>query len=230
MKINGLRSEILKNKFSVAKKIFALEKGEIQDRSIYVISAKVVAIAEDRQSDYQNFSDAVRGEGQVLNESEPFLTIRDGVFLPNSGVDESNSLGDFSLLPENSQDSSKRIWSDLRQLSGTKNLGIIISDSCVFPLRKGVASVALGAYGFRAVEDLRGKKDLFDRKTKLAFRNTADMLAGAAALEMGETSEQIPFVKITDANLDFDFAEEDLEMSIKPQNCLFSSYFGINLD
>ena len=227
MEIKGLETEILKNKFSVSRKIFDLEGGKIKERSVYVISAKVVSIAEGNYPQEKGFEKLVKKEGFTLSDEEPFLTIRDKVFLPNSGVDRSNALKAFSILPKNPKKSAKRICENLKKISGLKKIGIIISDSTVFPLRRGVSSVALGAYGFRAVEDLRGKEDVFGKKMKFSLRNLADMLSAAAALEMGETNERVPFVRITGASLDFDFTEKDLELEVDFKDCLFASLYSM---
>ena len=174
MRVVALKGgEFFREKFSLSQKIFSLEEKKIPEKSIYVISAKVVSVAEGSFSREKDFTKLVHREGQVLNSQEPFLTLRENVLLPNSGVDRSNVTRGFSILPRDVSRSARRIWKNLKKLSHVANLGIIISDSAIFPLRRGVQSIALAAYGFRAIEDLRDKKDLAGRPLKHTWRNTA---------------------------------------------------------
>ncbi len=84
-----------------------------------------------------------------------------------------------------------------------KDLGVLITDSRLFPLRAGVVGVALGYAGFRGIRDYRGKPDLFGRKLKMTQTDIADGLATAAVVSMGEGRECRPLALVTGAEIDF---------------------------
>ena len=76
-------------------------------------------------------------------------------------------------------------------------MGVIITDSRLVPLRRGVVGIAIGFFGFKPLKDYRGKKDLFGREFKMETSNMPDSLATAAVLEMGEGSEGKPIAVIS---------------------------------
>jgi coenzyme F420-0:L-glutamate ligase/coenzyme F420-1:gamma-L-glutamate ligase len=76
-------------------------------------------------------------------------------------------------------------------LSG-KRLGVVISDTCGRPFRRGDINVAIGVSGFKPMLDLRGKKDVFGYRLRLKKVAVADEIASAAELVMGELNEHIP--------------------------------------
>ena len=76
-------------------------------------------------------------------------------------------------------------------------------DSHCQPLRTGVVGIALGWAGIEGVEDERGEKDLYGKELHVTQKNSADQLASAASLMMGEGNESIPFVLIKKAPIKF---------------------------
>ena len=83
--------------------------------------------------------------------------------MANAGIDESNAMGKIILLPKNSFKSAEIIRKKLQNKFGVKNLGILITDSRLFPLRAGIVGVALGYAGFKGIKNYIGKKDIFGR-------------------------------------------------------------------
>ena len=77
-----------------------------------------------------------------------------------------------------------------------KNLGVVLSDSRVTPTRLGTVGVAVSHSGIRPTIDMRGKSDLCGNSLKVTLRATADQLATAAQLVMGEANEAKPVVLI----------------------------------
>jgi dihydrofolate synthase / folylpolyglutamate synthase len=102
------------------------------------------------------------------------------------------------------------------------SLGIVISDSRTYPLRKGVTGVALGYAGIRGVNDYTGTDDLFGRTFKFESTNVVDCLATAAVLGMGEGSESQPLALITEcASVVFTDETDESETKIAPEDDMY---------
>jgi len=178
----------------------------IPERSIVVIASKVVSIwqgscipLKDRNKD-----ELVAQEADLYlpREATPgawcMHTIKNNVFIPAAGVDESNADGYYILWPKEVQATAKQLWAWLRKKYNVKNLGVIITDSHTIPLRRGVLGISLAHYGFNPLKDYRDKPDLFGRKFTMAQTNIADGLAATAVVVMGEGSEATPLCLISD--------------------------------
>ena len=109
---------------------------------------------------------------------------------------------------------------------GVKKLGVLITDSRVFPLRAGVTGVALGYTGFKGLRDYRSKKDLFNRPLTMTQTNVADCLASAAVLVMGEGAERTPLGIITDAPIVFTNKTDAANLRIDPKVDLFKPLYA----
>ncbi len=136
------------------------------------------------------------------------------MLVASAGVDESNGAGYFILWPKNPQKSAQRIWQFLKKKFKVKNLGLVITDSRLVPLRRGVVGIAIAYFGFKPLKDYRGKKDLFGRKFIMETSNFPDSLATAAVLEMGEGKEGKPIAIIEDI-LDLEFIQKEFRPKSK---------------
>ncbi len=179
----------------------------LKENSVVVVTSKVVSIGEGRCVPVEKYPDK---DKLVIKEADKYLprdaaphglvmhTIKNNMMVASAGIDESNGANFYILWPEDPQTSAKRIWEFLREKFNVKNLGVIITDSRLVPLKRGVVGVAIGFYGFKPLRDYRGKKDIFGRLLKMETSNLPDSLASAAVLEMGEGKEQTPIGIITD--------------------------------
>lgn len=125
-------------------------------------------------------------------------TLKDNIFIPSAGIDESNAAGHYILWPKDSKSTAKKLWMWFKKKYKIKNVGIIITDSHTIPLRRGVLGISLAHYGFNPLKDYRNKPDLFGRLFKMTQTNIADGLAAAAVVVMGEGSESTPICIIKD--------------------------------
>lgn len=176
----------------------------IKENSILCISSKVVSIAEGRVIPVNSIKkkDLIRESAHVAPAkilTEHTLTITHNMLVPASGIDESNANGVYVLYPKEPQKSAAIIWQTLREAYKINHLGIIITDSNVLPLRRGVIGMGLAWCGFEAYYSYIGQKDCTGRELKVTAKNNVDSLATAAVFCMGEGAEQTPFAILENA-------------------------------
>ncbi len=81
------------------------------------------------------------------------------------------------------------------------SFAIIISDSNCRPRRLGVTAFALACCGINPLRSEIGKKDLFDHEMRVTVESTADQLATAANMLMGNAAQSTPAAIIRDHGL-----------------------------
>ena len=108
---------------------------------------------------------------------------------------------------------------------GLKNLGVIIADSRVQPLRKGTIGIAIATAGFEPIEDLIGLPDLFNRPMEITMRAIADDLASAAQFLLSEADQQTPVVIIRNSKVEFTESPQ-LTPEMAPEECLYMNIFS----
>ena len=197
--------------------------------SVLVVTSKIVALSEGRAVEYKSEKQKI---ALIKKESEfalktklTWLTIKDGMVMSSAGIDESNAKGKLVLLPKDSFKSADIIRKKLKKIFKVKNLGVLITDSRIFPLRAGVVGVALGYAGFKGVLDYRGTKDIFGRVLKMSRTDVADSLATAVVLCMGEGKERQPLALITNAPVYFTEKINKKELFINLKDDLYLPLF-----
>lgn len=234
----------------------------LQQGDVLAISSKYVAISENRvvTLDEVVVSDLARDLAArfnmdarlaelVIQEADHIfggiplgylLTYHHGIIAANAGIDRSNIPdGQVVLLPHEPYESAYQLrqWV-LAQYA--VHIGILITDSWLVPGRYGTTGVAVAAAGFQAIEDERGKDDLFGNPMAVTQRGVADNLSVAAQMVMGERDEATPFalirgadVQLTDAHLsqatisipwEMDLYVEALTVGILPDGAPKESY------
>ena len=180
---------------------------KLPDRSVLVVTSKIVALAEGRLVRYESpkqKEDLIKKESQWAKKTKyTWLTIKDNTVMSSAGIDESNADGQLILLPKDSFKTAQTLRSELKKYYKVKNLGVLITDSRLMPLRAGVVGVAVGYAGFKGIRNYIGKPDLFGRKLTVSRTDVADSLATTAGLVMGEGREQTPLGVILDAPVEF---------------------------
>lgn len=201
----------------------------IPDASVIVITSKIVALSQKRIVLSSNEKDAwiKRESDHAIKTKWCYLTLKDGQWCPNAGIDESNAEhGGLILWPKDSFQVAQRLRRNLMKKYKVKRLGILITDSRIFPLRAGVTGVALGYSGFKGLRDYRGKPDIFGRALKMTQTNVADTLASAAVLVMGEGDEKRPLALITHAPVVFTDRVDRFELRMNPAEDLYRPLFN----
>ena len=210
----------------------------LKEGSIIAVASKIVALSENRVVDTTEDKEAlIKKESEWMKHvfGKWWLTVRDGTVVVNAGIDESNAAGKMILLPEDSFASAQRLYTSVlphfakasqdKQKARIRNLGIIITDSRIMPLRAGVVGVALGYTGFKGVRDYRGEPDLFGRPMEVTQTDVADSLATAATLVMGEGAECQPLAVIEDAPVEWTEATDREELKIPRDQDMFKHLF-----
>jgi len=191
----------------------------IEDGDILVVAQKVVSKAEGRVVRLKDVRPSKRAEKLakislkdprfvelVLRETKRVVKVssealmvetKQGIICINAGIDKSNVPGEdsYALLPENPDESARRIRSQIMKLTG-KRVAIVISDTYSRPLRRGQVEFAIGIVGINPFKDYRGQEDLFGYVLKVKNVAIVDEIASAAELIMGQAKEAVPVVVI----------------------------------
>lgn len=208
----------------IAETVVATVQGRIVDlNTVGEVSPRARALATEYEMDPRLVELVVREADEVVGGVKGvLLALIHGLLIANAGIDASNSGGDdlVVLLPEHPVATTRAIQRDLQARTG-KHLGVVLADSRVQPLKRGVSGVAITTAGFEPIEDCRGRVDLFGRPLRITFRAAADDLASAAQLLLGEADEQTPVVLVRDAPLTFTNSPTWESMAITPKECLY---------
>jgi len=195
---------------------------ELQNDDVLVLAQKIVSKAEGRMVRLRDVTpspralELARQSGKdarfcevVLWDTREILRVRVGLIIvetkhgwvcANAGVDRSNVAphdeNEWVLrLPEDADASAQRLRERVRALTA-RDVGIIINDSHGRAWRNGAVGVAIGVAGIPAVEDLRGKPDLFGYLLQVTTVGLADQIASAASLLQGQANEGRPIVHV----------------------------------
>lgn len=204
---------------------------KLEERSIVVVTSKVVSICEGRTAPQNSISKAAlvaKEADRIIPNPEAsddriILTYKNHLLIPSAGVDESNGNGQYILYPQYPFQSAQKLWSYLRKKRSLQSLGVVITDSRTTPLRWGVTGVALAWWGLDPVTSYIGKPDLFGHPLRVTKINVADALAVCAVFAMGESSEGTPLAIITDApHVHFNEKPQSVEkLCVAPQEDLY---------
>lgn len=228
MQVKAIKTKIFCENENLLEFIFKYVK-KIPENSVLVVTSKIVALSEGRAVVCKNKKQKIKlikKESKfALETKHTWLTIKDGMVMANAGLDESNANGKIILLPKDSFKSAEMIRNNLFKKFGVKNLGVLITDSRLFPLRVGVVGVALGYAGFQGIKNYIGKKDIFSRVLKMSKTDVADSLATSAVLCMGEGKERQPLALITAAPVVFTNKVKRRELIINFQKDIYAPLF-----
>ena len=204
----------------------ALQQANIslQDEDVLVFAQKIISKAEGRAVNLATVTPSqsavelskktekdARVVELILQESNEVLRSRVGAIIvehklgfvcANAGIDHSNVAGAGDpaeewvlLLPAEPDVSATKMRDQIKSRTG-KQVGILIIDSHGRAWRNGTVGIAIGIAGLPALEDLRGKPDLFGSQLQATQVGVADELAAAASLVMGQAAEGTPVVHV----------------------------------
>jgi coenzyme F420-0:L-glutamate ligase/coenzyme F420-1:gamma-L-glutamate ligase len=187
----------------VAQKIVSKAEGRQVRLSEVTPSPRALELAQVVQKDPRLVEVILSEAVEVVRVRPGLLIVRDrrGWVCANAGVDRSNvpqaKAGDETVLrlPLDPDASAARLRQQLLVDLGVE-VGVIIADSHGRPHRNGVIGVAIGAAGLPALEDWRGRSDLFGYTLQHTEVALADQIASAATLLLGQAAEGTPVVVV----------------------------------
>ena len=206
-----------------AQKIISKAEGRAVNLATVTPSRRAVELAEQTEKDPRVIE-------LILQESIEILRIRVGAIIvehklgfvcANAGIDHSNVAGTGDLveewvllLPAEPDHSAENIRDAVQSKTG-KRIGVLIIDSHGRAWRNGTVGAAIGIAGLPALQDLRGKPDLFGYSLQVTQVGVADELAGAASLVMGQAAEGTPVVHVR--GFPYPLREGNLKELIRPK-------------
>jgi len=220
-KINLEKKDIL----VIAENAIATAEGNLVKLGSINPSNEAIELAKKHDMD-PNHVQVILNESQKIygGVSGALLALKDNMICANAGVDSSNvPEGYVSLLPKNAKKTAEKIRSELKKRFKV-DIGVVISDSRVYPLRRGTVGFAIATSGIVELIDDRGKKDIYGKEMKITMRAIADSLSSTAQLLMGETNELIPFVLIRGLDLHSN-SQNETHLNLDATECLFMNNF-----
>jgi coenzyme F420-0:L-glutamate ligase/coenzyme F420-1:gamma-L-glutamate ligase len=185
----------------VTQKVVSKVEGMVRDLLDVIPTSEALELADKLRKDprlvqmiLEQSSEIVRTDfdrGVLITESIH------GFICANAGIDSSNIEGDtkIALLPRDSNASAKKILKELKNLSDTNSIGVIISDTFGRPWRDGHVNFAIGCAGMSPYIDYKDTVDAVGKILKVTTIAVADELAAASELVTGK-SLNIPVVLI----------------------------------
>lgn len=234
MKVTAIKTRIMKPPKDYLWQVLSESIKSLKEKDVVAITSKIISIGEGRCISLEKYNK----DDLVIKEADLYLprdlspqglvihTIKNNLVTASAGIDESNAKGYYILWPKDPFESAKKIWKFLKKKFNLKELGVIITDSRLIPLRRGVVGIAISFYGFKPIKDYRGKKDLFGREFKMETSNLPDSLATAAVLVMGEGAESQPIAIISDiADIKFTTKDQSSFLKINQKEDMFYPLF-----
>lgn len=218
MKVTAIKTRPMLPPKDDLMSVFEESLPRIGERSLLVVTSKVVAIDQGRCVERGSVDERELIEAEAerylsgdRDRARPMmLTIKGNTFIPKAGVDTSNANGYYVLWPDKPKEYAESIVEYLRKRFGLQEVGVLIVDSGLLPLRWGTVGISLAHAGFCPVVDYRDKRDIFGKRSlSVVVANVADSLAAAANLVMGEGAEQTPAVVVEEVDF-VKFGECDL--------------------
>lgn len=197
----------------LCQKIVSKAEGRAVRLADVTPSEQARALAAETDKD-PRLVELILRESRAILRKRPHLIIAEhrlGWVCANAGIDRSNvaqpDQGDSTeltgtqvvlLLPTDPDRSAHSIRERLVAATGA-NVAVIINDTHGRPFREGAVGVAIGVAGMAPLSDLRGRPDLFGYELQASVLGTADEIASAASLLMGQADEGRPAILVRGA-------------------------------
>ncbi len=212
MEITPIKTKLFKSGDDLNKFLFS-NLPSLKNGDIICLSSKVAGLAEGRIYKKSEKLKLLKQESSYYKKTALcYFTVRQGLICANAGIDESNAFDKIILLPKAPYKTADTLRRTLIKHYKIKNLGVILTDSFILPLRSGVINIAVAYSGFYGVENLINKKDLCARPLKMTLVNKADALATAAGFCMGENANKTPLCLIRGAAVKFTTTSREKEI------------------
>lgn len=249
IRIIPVKTKLIREGDNAVKIIIDSIPVKLRNKDVLVVATKPLLNACSRTVDFSSINLKVSAPAKKLAEkyrlnpilSELILRFSNGVYggsagyvlaningiiLPNGGIDRKNVGKHRYALPylfirEKAKEIHDHTWRRFRV-----RVGVIISDSTLYPLRLGTRAVAVVVYGFIPVVKYADNMDLYGEQIEVTYLNIADEIASAAHLVMGEGRELVPAAIIRGLNIKL-VDRYTCEMAkLDPKQCIFNKLYN----
>ena len=183
----------------IAETLISKAEGNIIKLDEITPSKKAFKVAEICKKDPKLVEAIIQNSNEIVEIGPNFIITetKHGFVCANSAIDESNVDGGLATpVPENPDKSAREIREFLED-EFKKDLAVIITDTQGRAFRVGAIGTAIGCSGINPLWVRIGEKDLYGRELETTEIATADELASAASLIMGQADEGLPVVIIS---------------------------------
>ncbi len=183
----------------IAETLISKAEGNIIKLDDIVPSDKAYEYSEICKKDAKLVEAILQNSNEVIKVGPNFIICETlhGFVCANAAIDESNVDDGFATpVPENPDESARGIREYLEE-EFNKDLAVIITDTQGRAFRVGAIGTAIGCSGMDPLWVRIGEKDLYGRELETTEVATADELASAASLIMGQADEGLPVVIIS---------------------------------
>lgn len=205
-----IRDAILENDYGlqdgdiilIAETLISKAEGNIIELDEITPSEKAIEIAEICKKDPKLVEVILQNSNEIVEVGPNFIVTetKHGFVCANAAIDESNvDDGLATPVPENPDESARKIREFLEN-EFDKELAVIVTDTQGRAFRVGAIGTAIGCSGINPLWVRIGEKDLYGRELETTEIATADELASAASLIMGQADEGLPVVIISGFN------------------------------
>lgn len=173
----------------LAETVVSKAEGNIVEIDSVNVTPEAVEVSRKTGKDPQQCQIILDNTNSILRCQEGLIITETphGFVCANSGIDNSNCPQGFvTPLPENPDKSARQIKTYLDEKFNT-DCKVIISDTQGRAWRVGAIGVAIGISGMHPITDCRGSVDLYGQELLSTIEATADELASAASLLMGQS-------------------------------------------
>jgi coenzyme F420-0:L-glutamate ligase/coenzyme F420-1:gamma-L-glutamate ligase len=168
----------------------------LADGDVVVVSSKIASKAlglvthdPDKDRVIAAETEYVVAERSLGDRLTRVVRAKAGPIMAAAGVDGSNTgeRGGWLLLPHDPDRVCEQIHDGILGRHGVR-VGVVLSDTAGRAWRVGQVDFALGAHGFRVLDDLRGGTDADGKPLEVTTRALADEIASAADLAKGKVA------------------------------------------
>jgi F420-0:gamma-glutamyl ligase len=205
MKIKAIKTRLVRAGEISLEDLLSESIKTLPENSVVAISSKIVSLCENNVIAIGSIDkeELIRREADYYMDRgfSPYgyhFAIKHNTLISMAGIDESNGDGNYVLWPSDPFKTANTARKFLCEKFNRKNIGVIITDSSCYMMRRGTIGIALAWSGFEALNDWRGRPDLFGRDFVASASSIVMGLAVAANIVMGEGSESTPLAIISD--------------------------------
>ena len=190
----------------IAETLISKAEGNIIELDKVKPSEEAIEIAEKCKKDPKVVQAILDVSREVVRIGPNFIITetKHGFVSANAGLDESNVEDGLATPMPKDPDKSARKIREYLESEMDKEVAVIITDTQGRAFRFGAVGTAIGCSGIKPLWKRVGEKDLYGRPLETTEVATADELASAASLLMGQADEGIPVVLIRDFEAEFD--------------------------